>query len=142
MLKEGTGFSRVIICCGRVDLRKGIPGLSAYVRLNYGLDAAEKGTLFLFCGNRTNCIKGLLFEGDGMLLLTKKLFAGNRVQWPRTPDEARELTPEQFRRLMDGFAIEGSIKEIYTKQQDVGDGKVREQDSPPPGRPHHPQAAK
>lgn len=129
MLKEGTGFSRVIICCGRVDLRKGIPGLSAYVRLNYGLDAAEKGTLFLFCGNRTNCIKGLLFEGDGMLLLTKKLFAGNRFQWPRTPDEARELTPEQFRRLMDGFAIEGSIKEIYTKQQDAGDGKVREQDS-------------
>ena len=43
--------------------------------------------------------------------------------------EARELTPEQFRRLMDGFAIEGSIKEIYTKQQDAGDGKVREQDS-------------
>ena len=142
MLKEGTGFSRVIICCGRVDLRKGIPGLSAYVRLNYGLDAAEKGTLFLFCGNRTNCIKGLLFEGDGMLLLTKKLFGGNRFQWPRTPDEARELTPEQFRRLMDGFAIEGSIKEIYTKQQDAGDGKVREQDSPSPGRPHHPQAAK
>ncbi len=142
MLKEGTGFSRVIICCGRVDLRKGIPGLSAYVRLNYGLDAAEKGTLFLFCGNRTNCIKGLLFEGDGMLLLTKKLSAGNRFQWPRTPDEARELTPEQFRRLMDGFAIEGSIKEIYTKQQDAGDGKVREQDSPSPGRPHHPQAAK
>lgn len=142
MLKEGTGFSRVIICCGRVDLRKGIPGLSAYVRLNYGLDAAEKGTLFLFCGNRTNCIKGLLFEGDGMLLLTKKLFAGNRFQWPRTPDEARELTPEQFRRLMDGFAIEGSIKEIYTKQQDAGDGKVREQDSPSPGRPHHPQATK
>ena len=142
MLKEGTGFSRVIICCGRVDLRKGIPGLSAYVRLNYGLDAAEKGTLFLFCGNRTNCIKGLLFEGDGMLLLTKKLFAGNRFQWPRTPDEARELTPEQFRRLMDGFAIEGSIKEIYTKQQDAGDGKVREPDSPSPGRPHHPQAVK
>lgn len=142
MLKEGTGFSRVIICCGRVDLRKGIPGLSAYVRLNYGLDAAEKGTLFLFCGNRTNCIKGLLFEGDGMLLLTKKLFAGNRFQWPRTPDEARELTPEQFRRLMDGFAIEGSIKEIYAKQQDPGDGKAWKQDSPPPGRPHHPQAIK
>ena len=63
MLRDGVGFSRVIICCGRVDLRKGIPGLGAYVRLNYGLDAAEKGTLFLFCGNRTNCIKGLLFEG-------------------------------------------------------------------------------
>jgi transposase len=115
MLKEGTSFRRVIVCCGRTDLRKGIPGLTAYVRLNYGLDTAEKGTLFLFCGHRTNSIKGLLFEGDGMLLLTKRLFAGNRFQWPRTPDEARELTTEQFRRLMDGFAIEGTIKEVFKK---------------------------
>ena len=117
MLKEGVGFSRVIVCCGRVDLRKGIPGLTAYIRLNYGLSTTEKGTLFLFCGNRADRIKGVLFEGDGMLLLVKRLYAGNRFQWPRTPDEARELTNEQFRRLMDGFAIEGSIKEIYPKQQ-------------------------
>ena len=115
MLKEGLGFKRVIVCCGRTDLRKGIPGLTAFVRLNYGLDTTEKGTLFLFCGNRADRIKGLLFEGDGMLLLTKRLFAGNRFQWPRTPDEARELTTEQFRRLMDGFAIEGTIKEVFTK---------------------------
>lgn len=107
----------MIICCGRVDLRKGIPGLTAYVQLNYGLSAAEKGTLFLFCGNRADRIKGLLFEGDGMLLLTKRLYAGNRFQWPRTPDEARELTSEQFRRLMDGFAIEGTIKEVFPRQQ-------------------------
>ena len=119
MLKEGIGFSRVIVCCGRVDLRKGIPGLTAYVKLNYGLNTTEKGTLFLFCGNRADRIKGLLFEGDGMLLLTKRLFAGNRFQWPRTPDEARELNSEQFRRLMDDFAIEGSIKEVFTKQQNI-----------------------
>lgn len=117
MLKEGTGFSRVIVCCGRVDLRKGIPGLTAYIRLNYGLSATEKGTLYLFCGNRADRIKGILFEGDGMLLLVKRLYAGNRFQWPRTPDEARELSTEQFRRLMDGFTIEGSIKEVFPKQQ-------------------------
>ena len=63
MLREGIGFSRVIVCCGRVDLRMGITGLTAYVKLNYGLDAAEKGTLFLFCGNRADRIKGLIFEG-------------------------------------------------------------------------------
>ena len=63
MLRDGVGFSRVNICCGRVDLRKGIPGLTAYVKLNYGLDTTEKGTLFLFCGNRTDRIKGLCFEG-------------------------------------------------------------------------------
>lgn len=119
MLKEGIGFRRVIVCCGRTDLRKGIPGLTAFVRLNYGLDTTEKGTLFLFCGNRADRIKGLLFEGDGMLLLTKRLFAGNRFQWPRTPDEARELTTEQFRHLMDGFTVEGTIKEVFTKQQNL-----------------------
>ena len=52
-----------------------------------------------------------------MLLLVKRLYAGNRFQWPRTPDEARELSTEQFRRLMDGFTIEGSIKEVFPKQQ-------------------------
>ena len=119
MLKEGIGVSRVIVCCGRVDLRKGIPGLTAYVRLNYGLSTTEKGTLFLFCGNRADRIKGLIYEGDGMLLLTKRLYAGNRFQWPRTPDEARELTTEQFHRLMDGFTIEGTIRESFPKQADL-----------------------
>ena len=126
MLKEGLGFKRVIVCCGRTDLRKGIPGLTASVRLNYGLDTTEKGTLFLFCGNRADRIKGLLFEGDGMLLLTKRLFAGNRYQWPRTPDEARELTTEHFRRLMDGFAIEGTIKEVFTKQPNLENSIVQD----------------
>ena len=126
MLKEGLGFKRVIVCCGRTDLRKGIPGLTASVRLNYGLDTTEKGTLFLFCGNRADRIKGLLFEGDGMLLLTKRLFAGNRYQGPRTPDEARELTTEQFRRLMDGFAIEGTIKEVFTKQPNLENSIVQD----------------
>lgn len=126
MLKEGLGFKRVIVCCGRTDLRKGIPGLTAFVRLNYGLDTTEKGTLFLFCGNRADRIKGLLFEGDGMLLLTKRLYAENRFQWPRTPDEARELTMEQFRRLMDGFAIEGTIKEVFTKQPNLENSTVQD----------------
>ena len=112
MLRDGVGFSRVIICCGRVDLRKGIPGLTAYVKLNYGLDTTEKGTLFLFCGNRTDLIKGLCFEGDGVLLLTKRLLAGN--------------TTEQFRRLMDGFTIEGTIKEIFpSKKADLENSRTQ-----------------
>ena len=48
MLRDGEGFKRVIVCCGRVDLRKGIDGLAAYVRLNYGLNPIEKGTLSAF----------------------------------------------------------------------------------------------
>lgn len=50
----------------------------------------------------------------------------NRYQWPRTPDEARELTTEQFRRLMDGFAIEGTIKEVFTKQPNLENSIVQD----------------
>lgn len=117
MLRDGTGFKRTIVCCGRVDLRRGIDGLSTYVRLNYGLDTLEKGTLFLFCGRRADRIKGLVFEGDGTCLLYKRLAPGSRFQWPRTPEEAREITPEQYRRLMDGFTIKGTIREVYPKLQ-------------------------
>ena len=63
MLKDGGAFKRVVICCGRIDMRRGIDGLVAYVKLNYGLNPLEKGTLFLFCGKRTDRIKGIVFEG-------------------------------------------------------------------------------
>ena len=116
MLKEGAGCTKVIICCGTVDLRRGVDGLAAYVRLNYGLDTTEKGTLFLFCGRRADRIKGIMFEGDGMLLLNKKLSHGNRFHWPRTTEEARELTEDQFLRLMNGFPIDSTITERLGKK--------------------------
>ncbi|MBO5640334.1 MAG: IS66 family insertion sequence element accessory protein TnpB [Oscillospiraceae bacterium] len=117
MLRDGTGFKKVIICCGKVDLRRGIDGLVAYVRLNYGLNPIEKGTLFLFCGNRADRIKGLLFEGDGMLLLYKRLAEGNRFHWPRTPKEAREIDADMYRSLMEGNLLVGTIKEVFPQQE-------------------------
>ena len=69
MFKDTSEFKRLILCCGRVDLRRGINGLSTFVRLNYGLDALEKGTLFLFCGSRADRMKGLVFLGYGWCLL-------------------------------------------------------------------------
>ena len=50
MLREAGGIRRVILACSRTDLRRGIDGLAALVRLAYGLDPLEEGTLFLFCG--------------------------------------------------------------------------------------------
>ena len=109
MLKEAVGIRRIILACGRTDLRRGIDGLASLVRLAYGLDPLEEGTLFLFCGNRKDRIKGLLFEGIGFCVFTLRLSDG-RFQWPNTPDEARDINMEQYRRLLDGFAIESSIR--------------------------------
>lgn len=113
MIDELDHFRRVIVCCGYVDLRMGISGLSAYVKLNYGLDTLERGTLFLFCGRRPDRIKGLVYVGCGYLMLYVRLSRENRFQWPRTPAQAREVSPEQYHRLLEGFALEGTIKELW-----------------------------
>ena len=111
MLKEAAGIRRVVLKTGRTDLRRGIDGLKAIISLN-GMDPLEKGTLFLFCGRRNDRIRGLTFEGDGFLLITKRLSGQNRFQWPRNEEDMKNITMEQYRNLMEGFTIEGSIREI------------------------------
>lgn len=95
---------RVFIACGYTDLRRGIDGLAGIVQQKFQLDPFTS-TMFLFCGRRRDRIKALLWEGDGFLLLYKRLESGS-FQWPRTGDEARELTPQQYRWLMEGLSIE------------------------------------
>ena len=68
------------------------------------LDPFSKA-LFLFCGRRCDRIKDLLWEGDGFLLLYKRLDNG-RFQWPRSETEAVMLTPQQIRWLLEGLKIE------------------------------------
>ena len=102
MLEDYAKIRRVIVCCGTVDLRKGINGLSQIVGDTYGHNPFEKGTLFLFCGRRSDRIKGLLWLGTGYLLLYKRWEDG-RLSWPRSVQEAADITEEQFCLLMKGF---------------------------------------
>ena len=121
MLKEAYGIKRIIIRTGKTDLRFGIDKLAGLVTMEFGLDPLDAGTLFLFCGRRRDRIKGLVYEGDGYLLLTKRLTKGV-FQWPRSESEAREMTREDYGRLMDGYTVESSIK-VYSK---IGRASCRE----------------
>lgn len=62
-------------------------------------------TLFLFCGRKRDRIKALYWEGNGFLLLYNRLERGV-YQWPRSESEARELTPQQYRWLMEGLKVD------------------------------------
>ena len=97
-------FKKFYIATGYTDLRRGVEGLASIVKLQFHLDPYARNTLFLFCGKRTDRIKALLWEGDGFLLLYKRLYCG-AFQRPRSADEAREISPDQYRMLMQGLEI-------------------------------------
>ena len=111
MLKDADprSFPNIYVVCGYTDMRYGIDTLAAIIETRYKLPLFVPNTLFLFCGHRANKIKGLLWEGDGFLLLTKRVESG-RFTWPRTSREARAISPRQFAWLMNGFGIDPLIK--------------------------------
>lgn len=113
MLKDGV-FTHVYIKCGRTDLRRGIDGLVQTIIREFGMDPCQEGALYLFCGTRSDRIKGIYFEGDGFLLLYKR-FSDGRLQWPRTPQEVKELTKEEYDLLMKGLSIVPTVKKFTPK---------------------------
>lgn len=104
MLNDFSGADKVYIACGYTDLRRGIDGLATIVQQKFSLDPFTN-TLFLFCGRRRDRIKALYWEGNGFVLLYKRLESG-AFQWPRNETEVRQLTAQQYRWLMEGLSIE------------------------------------
>ncbi|HAP04045.1 MAG TPA: IS66 family insertion sequence hypothetical protein [Lachnospiraceae bacterium] len=105
MLSDASGFKHIYLCCGYTDMRRGIDGLIKTVTNSFGLNPAEPGSIFLFCGRRSDRMKALLYEGNGWLMCYKR-FTDGRLQWPRTPSEAKELTQRQYEWLMEGLKVE------------------------------------
>jgi transposase len=104
MLGDISGADHVYLFCGSTDLRKSIDGLAAYVKQAFGLDPYSN-SLFLFCGRRADRIKALYYEGDGFVLLYKRLEEGS-FRWPRKSSEARSITKQQLRWLMEGLLVD------------------------------------
>lgn len=105
MLGDISTVQDIYLVCGYTDMRKSIDGLRAFIEGNLELDT-KTHALFLFCGRRCDRIKALLWEGDGYVLMYKRLEVSGRYHWPRNSREARSLTWQEFDWLMSGIDIE------------------------------------
>ena len=105
MLGELSGVAKIYLVTGYTDMRKSIDGLSAIINKTYDLNPYSN-SLFLFCGKRCDRIKALHFDKDGFVLYYKRLDTGGRYKWPRNAAEARPLTRQEFRWLMEGLEID------------------------------------
>ena len=101
MLGNITVAENIYIACGYTDMRKSIDGLATVVQEQFHLDPFSK-SLFLFCGKRRDRIKVLLWEGDGFVLLYKRLENGS-FKWPRRESDVKPISWQQFRWLMEGL---------------------------------------
>jgi transposase len=103
MLGDISKADQIYIACGCTDMRKSIDGLASIVQQNFKLNPFQN-SLFLFCGNKRDRLKALYWEGDGFVLLYKRLESGS-FQWPRDADEVKRITTQEFRWLLEGLSI-------------------------------------
>lgn len=93
--------TRVWLVAGHTDMRKGFDGLAAIVQSALAANPFD-GHVFVFRGRRGDLIKVLWFDGQGLLLLAKRLERG-RFVWPAASDGRVVLTPAQLSMLLEGI---------------------------------------
>ncbi len=93
--------TRVWIAAGHTDMRKGFDGLAALVQTALA-DNPFCGHLFVFRGRRGDILKVLWFDGQGLMLLAKRLERG-RFTWPQASCGRVAVTSAQLSMLLEGI---------------------------------------
>jgi len=93
--------TRVWIVAGHTDMRKGFDGLAAMVQTALTANPFC-GHVFVFRGKRGDILKVLWFDGQGLLLLAKRLERG-RFVWPQATSGSVSLTSAQLSMLLEGI---------------------------------------
>ena len=93
--------TRVWIVAGHTNMRKGFDGLAALVQTALAANPFC-GHVFVFRGKRGDILKVLWFDGQGLLLLAKRLERG-RFVWPQATSGSVSLTSAQLSMLLEGI---------------------------------------
>src|SRR4051812_19736944 len=85
---------RVLVWSAPVDFRAGIDRLAALVQVTLRLDPFA-GDVFVFRSRRSDRLKLLVYDGTGLVLITKRLEAGH-FAWPLVTDGVVRLSALQL----------------------------------------------
>ena len=93
---------KVFICNKPIDMRKSIDGLSVLVVDSLMLNPQDKA-IYLFRNKAADKFKAILWEGNGFMLLYKRLEKG-RFKFPQNIDkDYYEIDADLFNWLTRGF---------------------------------------
>lgn len=93
--------TRVWLCAGVTDMRRGFNGLSAQVDQVLKVDPFS-GHLFVFRGRRGDLVKVIWWDGQGACLFSKRLERG-RFVWPALRGGKVVVTAAQLSMLLEGL---------------------------------------
>lgn len=99
---------------GWTDMRKQINGLSQIVEDQMHFSVMS-GSLFLFCNRERKVIKCVYWDRTGFCLWSKKL-ERDRFPWPQTEEEARQISLDELRMLLDGIDFWRAHKPVQYEQ--------------------------
>lgn len=92
---------RVLIATKPVDFRAGMDRLAAIAKEALAEDPFS-GTILVFRAKRADRVKLLLWDGTGLVLVSKRLEQG-AFKWPRIMDGMMRLSPAQLAALIEGL---------------------------------------
>ena len=92
---------RIWLVAGFTDMRRGLDGLSALVQTRLSANVFS-GELFIFRGRRSDRVKLIWRDPDGLCLLYKRLDRTKFI-WTHASDGAVLLTPAQLAALLEGI---------------------------------------
>ena len=92
---------RVLIWSQPVDFRAGMDRLAALVQVTLCRDPFA-GDVYVFRSRRSDRVKLLVYDGSGLLLISKRLERG-RFQWPPVSEGIVRLAPVQLSVLLSGL---------------------------------------
>ena len=99
---------------GITDMRKQTNGLSVIAEKEMALNPGT-GNLFLFCSRDRKLMKCIWWDRNGFCLWQKRLDEG-KFPWFESQKEAREISQEQLRMLLDGIDFWHAYQEIQYKE--------------------------